>query len=739
MLLTAAVFRPPSVPLITSDPYLSVWSDSSKLTDTNTVHWSGTQQSLVSLIRIDGVSYRLMGDDPASLAAFPQISVQVLPTRSIYNFDNGHVHVTMTFMQPALPTDLNAISLPLSYITWDVHSVDGRSHAVQVYDSTSSQLAVNTTSQVVAWQRGSTDGMTTLRAGTTAQTYFTPAGDQVRIDWGYVYAAADSTQSSSSIGYDTHEINTFTAKGALTNTDDNAAVPRAVSNNQPVLAFAFNFGTVGTAIVERHVIVAYNEVYSVNYFGEYLTPYWARNGTTVEQMLGQAQDNYSSYVSKCTAFDNSLMNDLTSEGGSQYAKITALAYRQTFAGMGLAADPNGQPLLFPKENTSNGDIATVDVLFPLMPQLLLFSPTLAKAALEPILDFSSSSLWTNSYAPHDLGTYPNALGQGTGSDGNETMPVETSADMIIMIDAIAKEEGSSEFADRYWSLITTWANYLKPLAATSGSQLTTNDFLGNINDSTNLSVKSIVALGAYAQLCTLHGDATDAATFTSAAQSDVTYWLSHANGGTAAGGYTQYLFSEDMSNIGVQLYNLVMDQVLGTSLFPSSVAASDISYAESVLTSQPSQNRRNRRRPYQLGVRQRHDNQLPQLRRVVGVGSVHGDEQQRFPDTHRADLQLSEWNRRTPARERRALRQSVADQHHQQHRRRPPRDRRRVHQDADRPLDGRQIRQPGPEHARHVRRFSRYHDHHAVGERIGTVLEIHHGHAHRRLDEFRIR
>ena len=101
----APPFRPPAVPLVTFNPFLSIWSEADHLTDNATRHWTGREHSLVSLIRIDGKAYRLMGNDPTNLPALPQVGVQVTPTRSIYDFDDGQVHVTLTFMTAALPHD----------------------------------------------------------------------------------------------------------------------------------------------------------------------------------------------------------------------------------------------------------------------------------------------------------------------------------------------------------------------------------------------------------------------------------------------------------------------------------------------------------------------------------------------------------------------------------------------------------------------------------------------------------
>jgi hypothetical protein len=98
------------VPLVTSDPYLSIWCEADRLTDAATRHWTHREHSLVSLIRVDGLTSRLMGNDPAELPAFPQRGVLVTPTRSIYEFDDGHVHVTLAFMTPALPDRARLLS-----------------------------------------------------------------------------------------------------------------------------------------------------------------------------------------------------------------------------------------------------------------------------------------------------------------------------------------------------------------------------------------------------------------------------------------------------------------------------------------------------------------------------------------------------------------------------------------------------------------------------------------------------
>ena len=98
-------------------------------------------------------------------------------------------------------------------------------------------------------------------------------------------------------------------------------------------------------------------------------------------MFQKAAADYADLLPRCEQFNRELVGDARNIGGDSYASIVALAYRQAWAGCGFAADSHKQPLLFTKENTSNGDIATVDVIFPMDPIWMLLSPNLAKASL----------------------------------------------------------------------------------------------------------------------------------------------------------------------------------------------------------------------------------------------------------------------------------------------------------------------------------------------------------------------
>ncbi|PYM16954.1 MAG: hypothetical protein DME18_00245, partial [Verrucomicrobia bacterium] len=168
--------RPPAVPLITHDPYFSIWSPADKLTDADTVHWTGKPHRLRCQVLIDGKVFRLMGEE-AGGSALSQTGLEVLPTRTIYTFAESGVLLKLTFMWPALPWDIDVLSRPVTYVTWEAEAMDGKEHRIFVAVVASAELAVNTPDQEVVWDSRKVGELTTLKIGSKEQPVLAKKGD----------------------------------------------------------------------------------------------------------------------------------------------------------------------------------------------------------------------------------------------------------------------------------------------------------------------------------------------------------------------------------------------------------------------------------------------------------------------------------------------------------------------------------------------------------------------------------
>ncbi|HEX5269413.1 MAG TPA: DUF4965 domain-containing protein [Gemmataceae bacterium] len=567
--------RPPAVPLVACDPYFSIWSPADKLNEADTVHWTGKPQPLTSLVRIDGKTYRVMGAEPKTVEALPQKSVEVLPTRTVYTFEGSGVRLTLTFLTPALPDDIAMLSRPVTYLTWEARSTDGETHEVRVYFDSSTLPAVNVPTQKVYFWRVKVEGVENLQVGSEDQPVLQKRGDDLRIDWGYLYVAAAESQKPTAVLAPRFNCRRDFVSVGRVYWPDGGGVAKATAEEAAVLAMTFDLGQVGDKPVSRWLIYAYDDLYSIQYFRKNLRPYWRKGGWEAADLLKASAAEYADLERRCRALDEELMADLTKLGGPKYARIVALAYRQAFAGCKIAADSAGAPLVFPKENFSNGCIGTVDVIYPMAPQFLLFGPTLAKAILVQNLDYAASPRWKFPFAPHDLGTYPQANGQvyGGGERTEENqMPVEETGNMLILLAALAKMEGNADFAGKYWPVVRKWAEYLKAKGFDPENQLCTDDFAGHLAHNVNLSAKAIVALGAYSQLCRLRGETKAADEYHDLAKTLAARWVKEADDGD------HFRLAFDRKVTWSQKYNLVWDKILGLGLFPDDVLKKEMAF-----------------------------------------------------------------------------------------------------------------------------------------------------------------
>ena len=486
-----------------------------------------------------------------------QLSVEIQPMQTLYKFACGPVNLDLTFTAPLFMDDLELMARPVNYISYTVASTDGQKHAVELYFEASPQWAVDLAGQPSTAESFVDENLVFLKTGSRDQKVLAKKGDDVRIDWGYFYLAADKENTQYATG-SSRELRKSFVEGKLSATG---------TDGYDRLALVRSLGE--TKVSEGHLLIGYDDIYSVQYFGENLRPYWNRSGNeTIVSQFHKAEREYDVLMTKAIAFDNQLMREATEAGGRKYAELCALAYRQAIAAHKLVETPDKELLFLSKENFSNGSIGTVDITYPSAPLFLLYNPEIAKALLNHIFYYSESGKWTKPFAAHDIGTYPLANGQTYNGD----MPVEESGNMLIITAVIAAIEGNADYAKKHWETLTTWTNYLVEYGLDPENQLCTDDFAGHFAHNANLSVKAILGIASYGYLADKLGKKEIAGQYTQKAKEMAVEWERMANDGD------HYKLTFDKSGTWSQKYNLVWDKLMNWQIFPEQIVKTEIPY-----------------------------------------------------------------------------------------------------------------------------------------------------------------
>lgn len=541
--------RPPAIPLITVDPYFSIWDEGDTLYERTTIHWTGKPNTIDGFITVDGELFRFMGHKYSRDMIIEQKSFDMNALVTSYTFANEKIELNLKFYTPLFIDDNYRLSRPVSYLKINYKSVDGNAHNVSIQLCASEELCLDKAGEheLDAEIVSIADGVCAYKIGSKTQKYLNRFGDDLRIDWGYFYLCAPKG-SKYDFFVDDDDLTFVSAEFDLEDGKD------------------------------YDVLFAYDDIYSIEYFKKHLKAYWHTKGLTIEEAIAEALNESDEMLAKCNEFSAKLYEDGKRVGGEKYAELLELAYRQVIAAHKLVVDDESGELLFiSKECYSNGCAATVDITYPSAPLFLLKNRELLKGMLRPIFKYTVSDEWVFDFAPHDIGTYPILNGQRYGCESktleeyrSKQMPIEESGNIVILMANIALLDGNMDFAAPYMPILNQWVKYLVEYGEDPENQLCTDDFAGHLAHNCNLSLKAIMGIRGYAFLLEMSGDTENAKKYTDIAKKMAESWAKRAYNGDGS-----FRLAFDKPDTFSIKYNIVWDKIWGTKLFPDYLITSE--------------------------------------------------------------------------------------------------------------------------------------------------------------------
>ncbi|TVY53517.1 Glutaminase A [Lachnellula cervina] len=569
--------RPPAIPLAVKSPYMSTWqyagSDGGNggyLAGQWPQFWAGQVAAWTGMIRVDGTTYTWMGA-PTGPALVTQKSFEYTSTKSVFTMDvGGLVEMNITFLSTLTPDDQKRQSLVFSYLDVGVQSLDGNAHDVQLYTDISAEWVSGDHSAVAQWDQDTTrDGISYHKVYRQTQLLFSETADQA--DWGYWYYATKKVHGLSfQSGSDATVRGNFQSHGNLTNTKD--ADYRAINAQYPVFGFASDLGKVSGSVNTLYTLGLTQEQ-AIQFDGASgvvpLTSLWTSHfsSETDATKLSFVYNDYGTASKTAAALDSKISSDSIGLGGQDYLTITSLAARQAFGALQLVGNSTKQ-YLFLKEISSDGNVQTVDVIFPFHPVLLYLKPELLKLLLDPLFENQESGQYPNMYSMHDLGgAYPNATGHPDGND--EKQPLEECGNMLIMTLAYSQRAQDKAYLQQHYKILKQWTQYLIQEALIPADQISTDDFAGSLANQTNLALKGIIGIEAMAVIANMTGNTADGANYTNIAHDYINKWQVYGIAQDATPPHTTLGYG--LNDTHGLLYNLYGDQELGLKLVPQKV------------------------------------------------------------------------------------------------------------------------------------------------------------------------
>jgi hypothetical protein len=512
--------------------------------------WQGAPLGWSAAVRVNGAAYSLFGNPEIGAPAVLN-SAEYDTTHSVFNFSAGAATFSLDFFSPVSPHDYLRQSLPFSYLTVSVALPS--SGQVQIYSDIDAAWAGPHPAQYLHF---ASDKKTEYyELSPVWPRTLEEARD--RALWGqaiYGTRPVGGSIVTSQVGGASLVRSQFAEFGNL------SQVHEVWKDHGSVLGFSHDLGAVKHASSVTFAI-GHHRVESINYLGQVRTGYYRAEYPDIASALVYFLDDYGDAYEEAAKLDTAITEKALNIS-QEYADILALSVRQSFGAVELTipeSDHNTSDVLsFIKEISSDGNVNTLDIIFPTFPIYYVMNPDLIKLQLEPVMRYLQQGRWPHEWAIHDIGaSYPNADGHDSGAA--EQMPLEESGNILLLAYAYQAATGDTAWAQPYKDIFKGYADYLSKHGWYPEFQLASSDEAGPYVNQTNLAIKSAVGMVAYGKM------------FSDPFFVDNGTALAHALYASGLGtdaDKSHFVLSYDEEDTWSGCYNMFSDKLFGFDLFP---------------------------------------------------------------------------------------------------------------------------------------------------------------------------
>jgi len=579
----------PAYPLFVKDPYFSLWTPSEEINGTEVMFWNGSRKRTFGFVAVGDRTYSFLGNFHGA-ERLNVIDVRLTAFSTEFDFECEDFGMTVRFISPLPPCDLEMLACPVCHLEYNIKFKNPPQGKVCVGLSLSDDHCCDTGSRNMIPHAGICGGIIKRNKknaawfGLRKQAPLSVVGDGCSADWGYFYVEGSDAYY--------HTWNDF---GAVMKDDASGYIPK---DDGDKFITAVDRHALGQKEYSGVLNIAFDDIVSINYFGDFLRGYFFEGGKTFFDALDYAENNFN----KAKAIDKRYTDEIIKASapyGDAHKSLLFASLRQSVAAHKLVRDKKGRIQFLSKECHSNGCIATVDVSYPSIPLYLLYNSELVRGMLESVLDFAKMPVWEYDFAPHDAGTYPTCSGQAYGMNPadiisadiyphgkvqgtfypvyqypaghkiykhEDQMPVEECANMLIMSALYHKHstvKDKTEFLKNNYDLFKQWVEYLIKFGKIPEHQLCTDDFAGRMAKNVNLSIKASVGIAAFGYIAGILKEDKDEKKALEQAKAHAGFIVDKFKEAK----HTPLAFDMDKESFSLK-YNLAADIMLDSKLYP---------------------------------------------------------------------------------------------------------------------------------------------------------------------------